>query len=177
MAIAFRKADKLNQLSPDSQPLFPKASQATRLASIAPPVEASISAFAAEEPKLPSLAGFPPNLLMVPFGYTTGAIADLMDVSYDEATDSITLQLDVVHNPVVFSQFVEHTPCSVHTDEAHYHQLVRDPMGVDAQTLLQSLKDSSYGVEGTYPGCQVSAAVARALAAAARALAAAAAAN
>lgn len=148
MAVAFRKIDKLNKLSPKVQPLFPKTSQATRLASIAPPANTSISVFAAADLTASSLVGFPPNLLMVPFGKTTGAIADLMDVSYDEKANSITLQLDVVQNPVIFSQFVDHAPHSVDTTAAHYHLSVRDGMHVDAPAVLKGFKDSSYNVEG-----------------------------
>jgi hypothetical protein len=61
------------------------------------------------------------------------------------------MQLDVVHNPVVFSQFLEHTPSSADTTEAHYHFATRPGLDVDAPALLQALKDSSYQVEGASP--------------------------
>lgn len=148
MASAFRKADTLNLLNPDSPPLFPKGSQAIRPASVSLPVEASTSSVTAKEPKLSSLVAFPPNMMLFPFGQSTAAIADVMDVSYDEASPTVTMQLDVVHNPVVFSQFLEHTPCSANTTEAHYHFATRPGMDVDAPALLQALKESSYQVEG-----------------------------
>jgi hypothetical protein len=137
MASAFRKADLLNDLNPDSPPLYPKGSQAIRPASVALPVEASTSSLAApKEPKLSSLVAFPPNLMVFPFGQSKAAIADVMDVLYDETSATVTMQLDVVHDPVVISQFLAHTPCSADTTEAHYHFATRPGLDVDAPALL-----------------------------------------
>lgn len=148
LAIAYRKADKLRPLSSHSRPLFPMGSQATRLASISSSGQAAISAFAEKEDSPSSLVRFPPNLLMIPFGQTAGAIADLLDVACDEAADTITMRMDVVDNPVVFSQFMEHHPCSADTTEAHYHQNAREGIDINAKALLQSVKGSSNSVQG-----------------------------
>lgn len=150
MATAFRQAEKANKLSTSGLPLFPRTSSAARLASVAAdPKEVHTSALTADEPApLASLVTFPPNLMMVPFGASTAAIADVLDVRHDPDAAAITLQLDVVHDPVVFSQFIEHVPCSIRTNEAHYHFATRPGMEVDAPGLLQSLKQTNYKLDG-----------------------------
>lgn len=155
MALAYRGADAANSRSaPDSPPVFPRSSLAARTASIAPPpAEASTAAAAAPPPRQPFVS-LPPALMMVPFGSSTAAIADVMDVTYEEAAGAITLQLDVVHQPVVFSQFVPHVGGRRHSDSdttaAHYHFATRPGMTVDAAGLLTGLQESNYKPEGVW---------------------------
>lgn len=147
LAAAYSDAQHINMQTSDIHPKFPRTSLAIRAASVAPPVELqSITAPTTSA----ELHSFPPNLLMVPFGSSTAAIAEVMDISYDDTSAAITMQLDIVHDPVTFTQFVPHAPCSVRTDEAHFHYATRPGMAVDGPGLLQALKDSDYKTEGEH---------------------------
>lgn len=99
MAQAFRRADEVNQRSNNSPCVFPRTSLATRAATVAPPPQPERAFAATETPQPTWFVSFPPNLLMVPFGTPTAAIADVLDISYDDKSSAVALQLDVVHNP------------------------------------------------------------------------------
>lgn len=156
MAQAFRRAQEVNKQNPSSPEVFPRTSLAARAASIAPAPapEGTLAPFVASAQPQPSwFVGFPPNLLMVPFGQSTAAIADVLDITFDDTSSTVTMQLDVVHSPNTFSQFIPgHTAHAKDTAAAHYHFATRPGMTLDAAHVLNTFKESKYTPDGEPAG-------------------------
>jgi hypothetical protein len=71
-------------------------------------------------------------------------------------SDSVTLQVDVVHHPDTVSEFTPHAPQTLAVDAAHYHFDTAPGVRVDAQALLDSLAGAgSPGMEGEEGSCRV----------------------
>lgn len=84
----FARIKTINQQSPGAPRLFPRAAVAVTAASDNAPVKVDFpTAINAAEAKgmRSSWAGAnPSSVLLLPFGQATGAVADVMDVTYDE---------------------------------------------------------------------------------------------
>lgn len=82
------------------------------------------------------------SLMLWPFDLGVTAVADLISVSYDEAMNSITLEVDLVDKP--------HQTLDV--ESARYDFNTDHGVDINAPALLQKLKASEYKVKGE-KGC------------------------
>jgi hypothetical protein len=62
--------------------------------------------------------------------------------------DAITLELHVVDQAHTVSEFEPHGKQTLEVDEAHYHFQTAPNIKMDAAALLDSLKSSSFAIEG-----------------------------
>ena len=90
----------------------------------------------------------PSSMLLWPYDQHTAAVADLIEVSYNESSGLVSLEVDLVDNPNTISEFAPHPRQTLDVDNAHYHFSTRSGVTTDAQALLKSLGDSKYKVKG-----------------------------
>lgn len=143
----------VNQKTGSQPQLYPIPSVALGLASAltTPPaatVEAVVQHVVASGQRWTHQA--PTNVLLLPNGHSMGAAADIMSVEMSEVTGSgptITLTLDVVHEPHFISELQEHDPQSL-DESAHYHYLLPAGVALDADKFLALLKASNGAVAG-----------------------------
>ena len=89
----------------------------------------------------------PTNALLLLNGHPTGAIGDVMSVKLDAASpstgaaESVTLTLDVVHQPKLISELQDHGKQTL-DEHSHYHQFTPSGVAVDAAKFLAQLASS-----------------------------------
>lgn len=148
----FERVNAINQGTQSSPRLFPRGALAVTAAqdSAGPKLDVASLINAAEARGQRSMWSetSPGSVLLLPFGQSTAAVADIWDVSYDTHSGAISLELDVVHDPHTISEFEPHGKQVLDPEEAHYHFATAPGVKVDAAALLKSLQDSAYKVEG-----------------------------
>lgn len=83
----------------------------------------------------------PTNALLLLNGHPTGAIADVISVKLD-AAESVTLTLDVVHQPKLISELQDHGKQTL-DEHSHYHLFTPSEVAVDAAKFLAQLASSA----------------------------------
>lgn len=71
-----------------------------------------------------------------------------MNIAYDEQAATISLALELVHDPHTVSEFEAHGKQSLDVHEAHYHFVTPPGVAIDAAALLASLQDAKLEVAG-----------------------------
>jgi hypothetical protein len=84
----------------------------------------------------------PGSVLLLPAGQALAAVADIMNAAYDPATETVMLELEVVHDPDTLSEFESHPKQSLDPAEAHYHFYTPLGVTIDGPKLLAALKGS-----------------------------------
>jgi len=100
----------------------------------------------------------PTNVLLLPTGHATGAIADIMAVDMTDSADgsapAITLTLDVVHAPRIVNELQQHGKQTL-DDDAHYHFFTPAGVTVDAKAFLALLASAGGSMQGEGAPCCV----------------------
>lgn len=152
----FSHVNAINAQNPSAPRLFPMAALAVSGASDNAPVKLNMDAVISTAEALGHRGAWaettPGSVLLLPAGQSTGAVADVLGVVFDDKTDTITLELDVVHKPHTISEFEPHDKQTLEVDEAHYHFATAPGVSVDAQAFLGNLKGSEFAVEGGWGG-------------------------
>lgn len=91
------------------------------------------------------------SMMLWPHGSKTAAVADLINVSYDEAANTISVDVDIVDKAPAITEFKLHQHQTLDVDAAHYYFNTRPgiDIDIDAPALLQTLKAADYKVSDT----------------------------
>ena len=149
----FTYANAINKQHPSAERLFPRAALAVGGASDNAPVKLDIAGIINSAEAMGNRNAWaettPSSVLLLPAGQSVGAVADVLDVTFDAKTNTISLELDIVHRPHTISEFEPHGKQTLDVQEAHYHFSTASGVKVDAQALLSSLKSGSgFAAEG-----------------------------
>jgi hypothetical protein len=152
LATLFNHVNTINQNNPSGPRLFPKAALAVTAASDNALVKLDVNTLIQSAAAMGQHNSFaeisPASVLLLPTGQSTGAVADVVGVTFDSKTSMIALELELVHQPHTISEFQPHGKQSLDVEEAHYHFETAPGVNVDAQAFLNNLQSAGFAPEG-----------------------------
>jgi hypothetical protein len=154
LAYMFKRLEPINTAKSANEPqLFPQGQVGLPAASEVPvdslrDLEAYINKVEAADKRYIWATDASSSMMLWPFDSPTAAVADLIEVSYDQPSNSITLEVDVVDKPITISEFQPHQRQTLDVHHAHYHFETPKGVNINAHALLNKLEASKYKVKG-----------------------------
>ena len=92
----------------------------------------------------------PSSVLLMPNGLSTAAVADVMNIAYDDTTGAVIMDLDLVQDPHTVTEFKPHGKQTLDVDQAHYHFATHPSVSLNAAAVVQQVQDASSAFEGEW---------------------------